>query len=112
MVFQLAFETSENPILSQDLKEGDLTADQNLFAIYRGNGEKVGLPQRERIDLTAFETVVGPYVYRYIWSSSNGDALLEPGNYYTQFSIMYNANIEQSSKQMKKKDFKVNFKIE
>jgi len=112
LVFQLAFETSGNPILSQDLKEGDLTADQDLFAIYRENGEKVGLPQRERIDLTAFETALGPYVYRYIWSSSNGDALLEPGNYYTQFSIMYNANIGQSGKQMKKKDFKVYFKIE
>lgn len=112
LVFQLAFETFGNPVLSQDLKEGDLIADQDLFAIYRENGEKVGLPQWDRITMTAFETAVGPYVYRYIWSTSNGDNLLEPGNYYTQFSIMYNANVGQSNKQMEKKDIKVNFKIQ
>lgn len=112
LVFQLAFETSGDPVLSQDLREGDLIADQDLFAIYRENGEKVGLPQRDRIELTAFETAVGPYVFRYIWSTQNGDAILEPGNYYTLFSIMYNANIGQSNKQMEKKDFKVNFIIQ
>lgn len=111
IVFQLTYATYGNPIISQDLKEGDLIADQNLFAIYREDGEKVGQPQLDRIDLTAFETAVGPYVFRYIWSAQKGDAKLEPGNYYTQFSIMFNTIVGGSNGLMERKDFKVNFEI-
>lgn len=111
LVFQLTYVTFGNPFLSQDLKEGDLIADQDLFAIYREDGEKVGQPKLDRLDLTAFETAVGPYVFRYLWSIQNGDAELEPGNYYTQFSIMFNTNIGGSNGQMERKDFKVNFEI-
>jgi hypothetical protein len=112
LVFQLAFETPGNPVLSQDLKEGDLIADKDLFSIYRENGEKVGLPQRDRIELTTFETAVGPYVFRYIWSTQNGDVILESGNYYTQFSIMYNTYVGESGDQMEREDIKVNFIIQ
>ena len=112
LVFQLAFKTPGNPIFSKDLKEDDLIADQGLFTIYKENGEKVGQPQLDRIDLTAYETVVGPYVFSYTWSAQNGDVILEPGNYYTQFSIMYNAKVGESGKQMERKDIKVNFKIQ
>ena len=96
--------------IPQDLKKGDLIADQNLFTIYREDGEKVGQPQLDRIDFSAFETAVGPYVFSYKWSTQDGDAKLEPGNYYTQFSIMYNTNVGGSG-HMERKDYKVNFKI-
>ena len=110
LVFQLIYSLRGNPILSQDLKKGDLIADQNLFTIYREDGEKVGQPQLDRIDFSAFETAVGPYVFSYKWSTQDGDAKLEPGNYYTQFSIMYNTNVGGSG-HMERKDYKVNFKI-
>ena len=110
LVFQLIYSLRGNPILSQDLKKGDLIADQNLFTIYREDGEKVGQPQLDRIDFSAFETAVGPYVFSYKWSTQNGDAKLEPGNYYTQFTIMYNTNVGGSG-HMERNDYKVNFKI-
>ena len=110
LVFQLIYSLRGNPILSQDLKKGDLIADQNLFTIYREDGEKVGQPQLDRIGFSAFETAVGPYVFSYKWSTQDGDAKLEPGNYYTQFSIMYNTNVGGSG-HMERKNYKVNFKI-
>jgi hypothetical protein len=89
----------------------EFKTDREFFCVYSEKGKLVKRPDRNK-----FKTFIeqsNPPVYKiyYTWADDDWNSLLPAGDYYTKFSVKYNARPKEEKEHWRLKNFEVHFKI-
>ena len=89
----------------------EFKADRNFFNIYSEKGKLVKRIDRNKLETFIYQTSPQSYSLGYLWADDNRKSILPAGDYYTKFSVKYNARPKEEKEVWRLKQFEVHFKI-
>ena len=89
----------------------EFKADRNFFNIYSEKGKLVKRIDRNKLETFICLTSPQSYSLGYLWADDNRKSILPAGDYYTKFSVKYNARPKEEKEVWRLKQFEVHFKI-
>lgn len=89
----------------------EFKTDRNFFNIYSEKGKLVRRPDRNKLQTFIQQRNPPCYLLYYFWIDDDGNSLLPVGDYYTKFSVKYNARPKEEKEVWRLKQFEVHFKI-
>ena len=89
----------------------EFKTDREFFCIYSEKGKLVKRPDRNKFKTFIEQSNPPSYNIYYNWVDDDWNSLLPKGDYYTKFSVKYNARPKEEKEVWRLKNFEVHFKI-
>lgn len=89
----------------------EFKTDREFFCIYSEKGKLVKRPDRNKFKTFIEQSNPPCYLLYYNWVDNDWNSLLPAGDYYTKFSVKYNARPKEEKEHWRLKNFEVHFKI-